>query len=101
MKFQEFESSLENPNPPAGLSALLDALWFEACGFWRESDWKRAHQIVQDEVGAEACQVHAYLHRREGDLPNARYWYGRAGVEPRVDELEAEWADLVRALLGS
>ena len=41
-------------------------------------NWSAAHEIVQqDEQDEFACWIHAVLHRQEGDLPNARYWYGR------------------------
>jgi hypothetical protein len=46
------------------------------------------------------CWVHAYLHRREGDLENAGYWYRRAGRSPATDALEAEWLAIARNLLG-
>jgi hypothetical protein len=43
-------------------------------------DWKAAHEIVQaDEDSAAACWAHGIVHLMEGDLPNARYWYGKAG----------------------
>ena len=41
--------------------------------------WRDAHEIVQrDEDSELACWIHAVLHHQEGDLPNARYWYGQA-----------------------
>jgi hypothetical protein len=43
-------------------------------------DWQAAHVIVQDhEDDAHAAWIHAVVHRMEGDLDNARYWYGRCG----------------------
>jgi hypothetical protein len=43
-------------------------------------DWQAAHEIVQrDEESALACWAHGIVHIMEGDLPNARYWYGQAG----------------------
>ena len=58
----------------AGPDAPLAALWWAAKG-----EWDKAHEIVQDEDDADAAWVHAYLHRVEGDLGNAGYWYRRAG----------------------
>lgn len=79
---------------PSDLSAPLRALWHDARG-----DWETAHHLVQDEPTREAAWVHAYLHRREGDLSNARYWYARAG-QPEFDgTLEEEWASVTEALL--
>jgi hypothetical protein len=46
----------------------------------RAGDWRGAHEIVQELRGAEAARLHGLLHRIEGDLDNARYWYRRAGV---------------------
>jgi hypothetical protein len=43
------------------------------------NDWQAAHEIVQkDEDSPLACWAHGIVHIMEGDLPNARYWYGRA-----------------------
>ncbi|MCP5149688.1 MAG: hypothetical protein H6983_19340 [Ectothiorhodospiraceae bacterium] len=81
---------------PPGLAPGLRALWMEARG-----DWDAAHRIVQEESDADAAWVHAYLHRREGDLDNARYWYRRAGREPAVDALAAEWRRIAAALLAA
>jgi hypothetical protein len=76
-----------------GLPPLLAAMWWDARG-----DWDRAHAAAQSEETAEGAWVHAYLHRKEGDLPNAEYWYRRAG-RPRPDiGLDAEWASIVAAL---
>ena len=57
--------------------------------------------IVQDESSADAAWVHAYLHRVEGDLGNAGYWYRQAGRPVATDSLESEWERIVAALLGS
>ena len=70
-----FEASLASDSPPASLSRPLLALWHLAKG-----DWNRAHGVAQeDEVDRECAWVHAHLHRVEGDLGNAGYWYRRAG----------------------
>ena len=74
--------------------ALL-ALWWNAKG-----DWERAHEIAQDVSGADGAWVHAYLHRKEGDLGNAAYWYRRAGREVATGDLRVEWEGIVGELLG-
>ena len=74
MNLAEFEASLRGFTPPGGVHGALEALWHE-----RRGDWDRAHKIVQDESDADAAWVHAYLHRVEGDLGNAGYWYRQAG----------------------
>lgn len=71
MDQREFRKSLAARTPPAGASKLLQALWHDAKG-----DWPRAHEIVQAVKGATSARVHAYLHRKEGDLDNAKYWHG-------------------------
>jgi hypothetical protein len=95
MDIERFVSSIANAEPPAGLTPLLRALWHDARG-----EWARAHEIVQGEKGREAAAVHAYLHRKEGDLGNADYWYGRAGASRPGTALAAEWRELAVRLLG-
>lgn len=80
---------------PAGAGPLLEALWHEAHG-----DWTRAHEIVQALDTPQAAAVHAYLHRREGDPDNARYWYARAGRAPAGGPLDAEWEALAGGFLA-
>jgi hypothetical protein len=92
----DFRASLTDAAPAPGLEPPLAALWWAAKG-----DWDRAHKIVQDESDADAAWVHAYLHRVEGDLGNAGYWYRQAGQPVAKDSLEAEWERIVSALLGS
>jgi hypothetical protein len=43
-----------------------------------QGDWDAAHKIVQSDDSPEGCWVHGIVHVMEGDLANARYWYGRA-----------------------
>jgi len=81
--------------PPAGLPPTVQALWWAAKG-----DWDKAHKIVMEE-GADAAWVHAYLHRVEGDLPNARYWYRTAGKPAATGALEDEWRAIAAELLGT
>ena len=95
MMIVDFKSSLSGISPLSGVTPSLAALWWAGKG-----DWNKAHEIVQDESGADAAWVHAYLHRQEGDLPNASYWYRRAGQPAAQDSLEAEWERIVSALLG-
>jgi hypothetical protein len=52
------------------------------------------------ESGEDAAWVHAYLHRVEGDLDNARYWYRQAERNPATGALEAEWDEIAEALIG-
>ena len=91
----DFRSSLSAASPAPTLEPPLAALWWAAKGKWDE-----AHKIVQDEETAEAAWVHAYLHRVEGDLGNAGYWYRRAQQPAAQDALDTEWERIVSALLG-
>jgi hypothetical protein len=91
----EFTTSVAGTAPPRDLVPPLQALWWAAKG-----DWDKAHKIVMEEDGADAAWVHAYLHRVEGDLPNAGYWYRTAGKPAAKGGLEAEWAAIAAALLG-
>lgn len=96
MNVADFIASLDGAAPAPELSAPLAGLWWAAKG-----DWDRAHKIVQDESSREAAWVHAYLHRVEGDLGNAGYWYRQAGQVAAKDSLEAEWQRIAATLLGS
>jgi hypothetical protein len=69
-------------------------LWYEKKGYWN-----RAHEIAQDIDSEEACLIHAYLHRKEGDLINAEYWYHRAGKKLSEIPFEEEWESLVNEFL--
>jgi hypothetical protein len=95
MNLESFRASLDQPAPPAGLSPLLTALWHAA-----RDEWDAAHRIAQDDDSAEGAWVHAHLHRVEGDESNAGYWYRRAGRAHCRDSLEAEWAEIARALFS-
>jgi len=88
-----FKSSLLKPKPPAGLSPALTALWWAG-----KDEWDKAHAIVMDADNKDCAWVHAYLHRVEGDLPNARYWYAQAGQPAASGQLAAEWLAIVAAL---
>jgi hypothetical protein len=94
MTEDEFRASLALPAPPA-LSAPLRALWRDAKG-----DWDGAHEIVAASDEADAMWVHAYLHREDGDLGNAGYWYARAGRAPAQGLLAEEFAAMLAVLLG-
>jgi len=96
MTLDEFTATLQSA-PPA-VPPLLQALWHDARG-----DWEKAHALAQDVDDASGAWVHAYLHRKEGDLGNAGYWYRRANQPIATDSLESEWdriADFLLKLAG-
>ncbi len=90
----DFKASLSEPAPAANVAPPLAALWWAGKG-----DWKKAHEIAQDENGMAASWVHAYLHRVEGDLGNAGYWYRQARQPVATVPLETEWERIVSTLL--
>ncbi|HQS19076.1 MAG: hypothetical protein B7Y08_24835 [Rhodospirillales bacterium 24-66-33] len=91
-----FAASVTADAPPAGSGPALQALWWA-----RRGDWAQAHECVQAHEGEPDCDsVHAHLHRQEGDLANAGYWYRRAGRPVSQQPLDAEWAALAAELLA-
>ncbi|MDP2377585.1 hypothetical protein [Reyranella sp.] len=91
-----FRNSVSAASPPGGLSTALQALWWVA-----KDDWKRAHECVQAHEGEADCDlVHAHLHRVEGDLSNAGYWYCHAGRPAATCTLQEEWALVATELLA-
>ena len=94
MDLQRFKASLAQDEPPSALGSALKALWWDAKG-----DWEKAHEHAQADEGKAAAWVHALLHRREGDLANAGYWYRRAGQPVASGSLDEEWRSIAGALL--
>jgi hypothetical protein len=92
----EFIESTNQPQPPEALTAVLLALWHDKRG-----DWEAAHQTAQDIDSPDGAWIHAYLHRKEGDLANAGYWYRRAKKPESRESLDAEWASIVTDLLAA
>jgi hypothetical protein len=96
MHYREFMQSLDQDSCPGGLEPCLQALWYDAKG-----EWDTAHELVQQVDDVTAARIHAYLHRKEGDDWNARYWYRRAGsVFPEKMGLKEEWSSLLREMVG-
>jgi hypothetical protein len=95
MNLAAFKRSLSGKKPPPDLSAAVRALWWSG-----KDDWEKAHKIVMDEGGADCAWVHGYLHRVEGDLGNAGYWYRQARRGEATGSLEMEWSAIAVALLA-
>jgi hypothetical protein len=95
MTLDQLRESLHQPGPPAELTSLVAALWWEAKGHWHQ-----AHEIAQAIESPDAAWVHAYLHRKEGDTSNAAYWYNRAHQPRCTLSLDAEWEQIASALLA-
>ena len=79
---------------PEDIPPMLQSLLLDAAG-----DWDSAHRLAQNEPGQDGSWVHAYLHRKEGDLGNAGYWYRNAGKKMPDLSLEEEWEYIALALL--
>jgi len=89
------KSALSDDAPPAGLSQSQKALWLVKAGRWDD-----AHDLCNDIPGSAGSWIHAYLHREEGDLGNASYWYQRAGKKtpPQAVTLAEEWSQIASEL---
>jgi hypothetical protein len=96
MNLDEFRNTIDQSDPPDGMSFALRTLWWDAKG-----DWQRAHACAQQDRSQTGSSVHAYLHRKEGDMSNAAGWYSRAGRAQPTGPLEDEWEMLARQLLAA
>lgn len=95
MTYEEFANSIKKEKAPdENLPPALQALWWDGAG-----DFNKAHEICQSHHGRPVAWVHGYLHRKEGDLSNAGYWYGRAGKARHEGTVEEEWARITQSLL--
>jgi hypothetical protein len=92
--FKDFEQSLNTSAPLPELSIYLQSLWYDGKG-----DWNKAHTIIQDIEDKNASWIHAFLHRKEGDISNADYWYSRAGRKRPDISLREEWEDIVKTFI--
>jgi len=90
MIYENFIESLRDENPPTGIVGELAALWWDGKG-----NWDKAHRIAQEIYSWSGSWVHAYLHRKEGDVWNADYWYSKAGKQRPEISLDKEWSNLV------
>ncbi len=97
MNLDDFiKSTDEGENPPDGMSASLRAMWLA-----RANKWDQAHDLCQEIEGVDGAWIHAYLHRIEGDLGNAAYWYSVAGkkVPAKGLPIDREWTAIVEVML--
>lgn len=89
MTLNEFKDAIESNEEPADMHVLLKALWCDAQG-----QWERAHDLSQTDNSSDSAWMHAYLHRKEGDIGNASYWYHQAGRQAANCSLEDEWGQI-------
>ena len=91
MQLEEFA---ELEKCPSSFPKALQALWYE-----KKGNWQQAHEIVQNASDIDSAWVHGYLHRKEGDLSNAGYWYRRSGKPESTLSLVKEWEQIAIELL--
>ncbi|MGD1914322.1 MAG: hypothetical protein ACFB2X_26840 [Rivularia sp. (in: cyanobacteria)] len=95
MTLEEFKESIENVQKcPTFLPLSLQSLWYE-----KKGNWDEAHTLLEDASDKDSAWVHAYLHRREGDFNNARYWYNRSGKTESKVSLDEEWDEIALQLI--
>jgi hypothetical protein len=94
MTLEEFLKVKDSGMIPEDFPPLLQSLLLDADG-----DWDSAHRIAQEDFTAEGAWVHAYLHRKQGDLGNAGYWYRNAGRSMPEMSPEEEWEYIAMELL--
>lgn len=94
--YGDFKSTLKHKKPDSEWPEALKSLWHDANG-----DWEASHDIAQDLHNDLGSWIHAYLHRKEGDEFNARYWYRRAKREFPVISLEKEHREIVEYVLSN
>lgn len=89
MTYSEFVHACHEGSLPESATKLLRSLYED-----RRGEWSTAHAIAQEIRTPDGSLVHAYLHREEGDLGNANYWYSRAGASAPSTGLDDEWEAL-------
>ncbi|RCL38332.1 MAG: hypothetical protein DBX00_03285 [Verrucomicrobia bacterium] len=91
------QSATNDETPPSNISPEVHSLWLAKSGQWTES-----HDLCSSIPDPDGAWIHAYLHREEGDLQNARYWYHRAKKnEPDSTlSLEEEWKTIASHFLS-
>ena len=94
MTFEQFKDSLKLNEPPFGLNQYQEALWYAG-----KKQWEASHNIAQDIHDKDGSWIHAYLHREEGDIFNANYWYNKASKRMPGYSLEQEWEEIATELL--
>tara|TARA_B100001971_G_C17753325_1_gene316548 strand:- start:57 stop:383 length:327 start_codon:yes stop_codon:yes gene_type:complete len=91
MNYNTFIASIKSGFPPAELTNPELAMWYAM-----NDNWNSAHQTAQSIKNELGAWIHAYLHRIEGDLENANYWYRHANRPPSQNTLKDEAEEIIR-----
>lgn len=75
------ESVVSDPSLD-GHNAIKAGLWLYV------DELDRSHAYSQDLHTPTGSFWHAIMHRREGDFPNAKYWYRKAGAHPAMGHID-------------
>ena len=75
--------------------------YIKALDLAKQGKWDEAHRLVQPYSDEWSCLIHGYLHRVEGDLGNAHYWYKRAKTDMPENSLEDEFYRLYSLVEGT
>ncbi len=94
--YVEFQKTLTAAIPPNDWPDALRAMWHDA-----KEDWYSAHEIAQDIPTDMGSWIHGYLHIKEGDEPNARYWYNRAKRKFPDHGLEEENRRIIEEIISA
>lgn len=97
MNSQQLQEAIQNGTQPSFTNDTERCLWLAGTGAWDQ-----AHDIVESLPEPDASWIHAMLHRDEGDLSNAGYWYHRAGksMPASSTSIADELRQITSALLG-
>ena len=95
MNYSDFIKLTQKETPPDDFNGIRLALWYAM-----KDNWDMAHNIAQDINTETASWIHAYLHRQEGDIENAHYWYRRSEKEAYSSSLEIELDDIIKSIIS-
>ena len=87
------KASVGKEELPNEISSPIEVICYRGKGNWEE-----AQRLVQSDNSPNGSWVHAYLHRVEGDLGNAAYWYRMADEAVCNSGLDEEWVEIVAEL---
>ena len=93
LTLNEVIETIKEETPPEDISDTLQTMWHT-----RQGEWETADNIAQSISTALGSWIHAYLHRVEGDLSNAGYWYKRAGKPQFQGSTKAEADEIINSI---